>query len=90
MERFNIKPIGKKGASSMNVESVVLLVLFLILVGSLASTAIVPLFNTTAFQCVAGNCSNQTGVPLWVVTSLGILGVIALVLVVYRSTKGGK
>lgn len=60
------------------------LVVALILIANLGPTALSGLFNSTAFQCVGGNCSVQTGVPAWAVTVLGILGVVAFIFLILK------
>lgn len=55
-------------------------VVLLILVSALAPTALVGLFNATAF----------TGVPAWVSAALGALGAIAFVYIIWRAASGGS
>lgn len=62
------------------IDNLILLVIVLILIGALAPTALVALFNTTAF----------TGVPVVWVTTLGIMGAIAFILVILRVAKGAR
>lgn len=73
-------------------------VVLLILVSALAPTALVGLFNTTAFQCIGisnatgcftsgGIAQSQTGVPTWVVTALGSLGAIAFIYLIWRASQ---
>lgn len=69
---------NKRGA--IGVDGAIDIFLVLILVGALAPTALVSLFNTTLF----------TGVPTWVVTTLGIVGAIAFILLIVRVAKGTK
>lgn len=64
---FDLKGMHKKGASG--VKALVGVVVLLILIAYLAPTALVGLFNTSAFS----------GVPTWVPSILGILGVVAFI-----------
>lgn len=69
----------RRGASD-KIENAINLVLLLIVIGALAPVTLVSLFNTTAF----------TGVPVWVVTTLGIFGAIAFIYLMWRAARGGK
>lgn len=78
MKEFNLYSMQKKGASG--VKALIGVVVLLILIAYLAPTVLVGLFNTSAFSYIGGNESlGLTGVPIWVPTVLGILGVVAFV-----------
>lgn len=64
----------KKGMAS-SIKGLIGVVVVLVLVGALATTALIPLFNSTAY----------TGIPAWVPTTLGILGVVAFIFVILRT-----
>jgi len=75
---FNsIVPENKRGATAA-VTTAIGVVVLLILISALAPTALVGLFNATAF----------TGVPAWVTTALGALGAIAFVYIIWRAASG--
>jgi hypothetical protein len=79
--RFNLFMAQKKGQAKGNsMDNLILVVIILILVAQLAPTALVGLFNATAF----------TGVPSWVSSTLGLLGVVAFIYLIWRVAKGGK
>lgn len=67
---------SKKGAGD-GVKTAIGVVVLLILISALAPTALVGLFNATAFA----------GVPAWVSVALGSLGAIAFVYIIWRSAK---
>lgn len=71
---FDLSALQKKGASKAMVGGIIGLVIALILVANTAPTALVGLFNTTAF----------TGVPTWVTTVLGTMGALAFVLILWK------
>jgi len=73
---FKLKNSQKGGKAS--VEVLIGVVILLILVAQLAPTALVGLFNATAFA----------GVPAWVPSTLGILGAVAFVYIIWRSASG--
>lgn len=85
---------NKRG--NVNVKVAIGVVVLLILISALAPTALVGLFNATAFRCPGGHinttgcfvgdvATDLTGVPVWIVTALGALGAIAFIYVIYRS-----
>ena len=63
----------------MSTTKIVSVVVALVLIGVLAPTALVTLFNTTAFS----------GVPTWVTTVLGITGAVAFISIIVKMS-GGK
>ena len=67
----------KKGETKM--DNLILVVIILILVAQLAPIALSGLFNATAFS----------GVPAWVPSTLGLLGVVAFIYIIWRSAQGG-
>ncbi len=71
---FNLIEMQKKGAGKQ-VEVAIGVVVLLIIVSALAPTALIGLFNTTAF----------VGVPAWVSVALGSLGAIAFVYIIWRA-----
>lgn len=75
---FNLKSMQKKGASG--VKALIGVVVLLILIAYLAPTALVGLFNATAF----------TGVPTWVPSILGILGVVAFIYIMLDAAGSKK
>lgn len=62
------------------VEKLVMLVVLFVLVAQLAPTALTGLFNTTLFS----------GVPTWVPTVLGIIGVVGFIFIMLHAAKGHK
>lgn len=64
-------------ASSNKIEVMIGVVVLLILVAVLAPQALVGLFNTTAFE----------GVPAWVPTTLGALGAVAFIYIIWRAAS---
>lgn len=68
--------MNKKGASD-KVGTMIGVVILLILIASLAPVALVGLFNTSAFS----------GVPVWVPTTLGALGAVAFIYIIWRSAS---
>jgi hypothetical protein len=77
MERkFNLIEMQKRGAGTQ-VAAAIGVVVLLILVSALAPTALIGLFNTTAFS----------GVPAWVPTALGSLGAIAFIYIIWKSAS---
>lgn len=71
MKAFDLKAMQKKGMHD-GVKALVAVVVLLILIAYLAPTALSGLFNTTAF----------VGVPTWVPSVLGILGVVAFIYII--------
>lgn len=68
----------KKGASG--IKALVGVVVLLILIAYLAPSALVGLFNSSNFIYIGGNASaGSTGVPTWIPSILGILGVVAFI-----------
>lgn len=74
-KKFNLLMMQKKGAGAVNVAIGV--VVLLILISAMAPTALVGLFNSTAFE----------GVPGWVPVALGSLGAIAFVYIIWRAAS---
>lgn len=70
-----LKRNNKRGAAQ--VKAAIGVVVLLILISALAPTALVGLFNATAFS----------GVPAWVTTALGALGAIAFVYIIWRAAQ---
>lgn len=62
------------------VDGLIGVVILMVLVGALVPSALVTLFNATLF----------TGVPVWVSTTLGAVGAIGVVMLLYRAGRGGK
>lgn len=73
-------------------------VVLLVLVSALAPTALVGLFNTTAYQCPGGHINATgcfvggvetalSGIPSWVIVALGSLGAIAVVFLIYKASN---
>jgi len=75
MEKFNLMKMQKKGEAKVNV--LIGVVVLLILVGALAPTALNSLFNTSAY----------VGVPAWVTTTLGIMGAVAFIYIIWNAAK---
>jgi hypothetical protein len=85
-EKFDLLKMQKKGVGG-GVTTAIAVVVLLILISAMAPTALVGLFNSTAFRCVGGNCSIPTGVPAWVPPALGALGAIAFVYLIWRAAS---
>lgn len=73
---FDLKAMQKKGAGGA-VKTAIGVVVLLILISALAPTALVGLFNATAFE----------GVPAWVTVALGSLGAIAFVYIIWKASQ---
>lgn len=84
----------KKGQTA-RVEYMIGVVILLILVASLAPVALSGLFNQNingsltchVFNDTSGTCLQTTNVPSWVVASLGVLGAVAFVYIIWRSAN---
>lgn len=83
MEKFDLNSLQRKGASKAIVGSIIGLVISLILIANTAPSALVGLFNTSAFT-TNGTAGFSTGVPAWVPTVLGVIGALAFVLFMWK------
>jgi len=85
MEKFNLLKMQKKGEAKVNV--LIGVVVLLILVASLAPVALNGLYNTSAY-CGGANCTaNPSSVPAWVITTLGIMGAVAFIYIIWNAVK---
>lgn len=96
---MKLKPItqNKKGSSSNSkIEMMIGVVVLLILVAVLAPQALSGLFDSDGrFSCVTfndtegfeGECLVSSGVPGWIAPTLGALGAVAFIYIIWRSVK---
>lgn len=74
-KKFNLLMNQKKGSAAVN--AAIGVVVLLIIISAMAPTALVGLFNATAFS----------GVPGWVPIALGSLGAVAFVYIIWRAAS---
>lgn len=86
--------IADKRGKSDKFDMVMGVIILLIFIGAVAPQALSSLFNTTAFSgCAVANSSNLSQclttitVPVWVVTTLGIVGAVAIIYLIWRATR---
>lgn len=76
-KKFKLSELQKRGSSTA-VNTAIGVVVLLILIAAMAPTALVGLFNATAFS----------GVPAWVPVALGSLGAVAFVYIIWKAASG--
>lgn len=96
MKEFNLFKAQKRGSAMVN--AAIAVVVLLILISALAPTALVGLFNSTAFTCPngilnatgcfeGGTLVGLTGVPGWIPLALGSLGAVAFIYIIWRAAS---